>query len=51
MKNKICVVTGGGRGIGRQIVNTLADAGAAMVIACDLDPVALEETASGRANV
>ncbi|MGL5005959.1 MAG: 3-oxoacyl-ACP reductase FabG [Plesiomonas sp.] len=51
MKNKICVVTGGGRGIGRQIVNTLADAGAAMVIACDLDPAALEETASGRANV
>ena len=51
MQNKICVVTGGGRGIGRQIVNTLADAGAAMVIACDLDAAALEETVNGRANV
>ncbi|MGL4270478.1 MAG: 3-oxoacyl-ACP reductase FabG [Plesiomonas sp.] len=51
MQNKICVVTGGGRGIGRQIVNTLADAGAAKVIACDLDAAALEETVNGRANV
>ena len=42
---KTAIVTGGGRGIGRAIVQKLASAGA-NVLACDLDQQALEETQS-----
>ena len=49
---KTAIVTGGGRGIGRAVVQRLVSAGA-RVLACDLDPEALQETqasvcASGR---
>jgi 3-oxoacyl-[acyl-carrier protein] reductase len=36
MKGKVCVVTGGGRGIGRAVVMQLAGRGARMVLACDI---------------
>ncbi len=37
MENKICVVTGGSRGIGEAIVEKLAKSGATMVFACDMN--------------
>lgn len=43
LRGKTAIVTGGGRGIGRAIVQRLAAAGA-NVLACDLDRQALEET-------
>ena len=46
---KTAIVTGGGRGIGRAIVQQLASAGA-NVLACDLDRQALEETKSSVRN-
>lgn len=42
---KTAIVTGGGRGIGRAIVQSLVSAGA-NVLACDLDSEALQETQS-----
>jgi 3-oxoacyl-[acyl-carrier protein] reductase len=42
---KTAIVTGGGRGIGRAVVQRLVSAGA-RVLACDLDPEALQETQS-----
>ncbi len=36
VKDKICVVTGGARGIGRCIVERLAEEGAEMVFSCDM---------------
>jgi len=52
LRGKTAIVTGGGRGIGRAVVQRLVSAGA-RVLACDLDPEALQETqasvcASGR---
>lgn len=52
LRGKTAIVTGGGRGIGRAVVQWLVSAGA-RVLACDLDPEALQETqasvcASGR---
>lgn len=46
---KSAIVTGGGRGIGRSIVQRLASAGA-NVLACDLDQEALEETKTSIRN-
>lgn len=45
LANKTAIVTGGGRGIGRAIVQRLASAGA-NVLAADMDRQALEETQS-----
>jgi len=45
LSGKTAIVTGGGRGIGRAIVQRLAAVGA-NVLACDLDQQALQETQS-----
>src|ERR1035441_10370121 len=49
LTGKTAIVTGGGRGIGRAIVQRLASAGA-NVLACDLDLQALQETQSSVHN-
>lgn len=49
LSGKTAIVTGGGRGIGRAIVQKLASAGA-NVLACDLDQQALQETRSSVYN-
>ncbi|MCP4180543.1 MAG: 3-oxoacyl-[acyl-carrier-protein] reductase [bacterium] len=36
VEDKVCIVTGGSRGIGKAIVNTLAAEGAKIVISCDM---------------
>ena len=51
MKGKICVVTGGARGIGRAIVDRFAEEGAKMVFALDVNDSAFAELESGRGNV
>ena len=52
MKDKICVVTGGARGIGRTIVECFSDEGAAMVFALDVNAAGFSDLeASGRKNV
>jgi 3-oxoacyl-[acyl-carrier protein] reductase len=51
IKGKICVVTGGARGIGRTIVNKFSDEGAAMVVAVDVNDAAFAELTAGRPNV
>lgn len=51
MKDKICVVTGGARGIGRTIVDRFAEEGATMVFALDVNDSAFMELEAGRTNV
>ncbi|HOV94440.1 MAG TPA: 3-oxoacyl-ACP reductase FabG [Spirochaetales bacterium] len=51
MKDKVCVVTGGARGIGRAIVDRFAEEGARMVFAIDVNPAAFPELEAGRKNV
>lgn len=51
MKGKICVVTGGARGIGRTIVDRFAGEGAAMVFAIDVNDSAFADLEAGRSNV
>lgn len=52
MKDKICVVTGGARGIGRTIVERFSDEGAAMVFALDVNTSGFADLeASGKKNV
>ncbi len=51
MKDKICVVTGGARGIGRAIVDRFAGEGARMVFALDVNNSAFAELEAGRNNV
>lgn len=51
MKEKICLVTGGARGIGRAIVDRFAEEGAKMVFALDVNDSAFAELEDGRDNV
>jgi len=51
MKEKICLVTGGARGIGRAIVDRFAEEGAKMVFALDVNDSAFAELQAGRDNV
>ena len=51
MKGKVCLVTGGARGIGRAIVDRFAEEGAAMVFALDVNDSAFAELEAGRTNV
>jgi 3-oxoacyl-[acyl-carrier protein] reductase len=49
LSDKAAIVTGGGRGIGRAIVQRLVSAGA-VVLTCDLDQEALEQTRASVRN-
>jgi len=51
MKDKVCIVTGGARGIGRAIVDRFAEEGAAMVFAVDVNEAAFPDLEAGRSNV
>jgi 3-oxoacyl-[acyl-carrier protein] reductase len=51
MEGKVCVVTGGGRGIGRAIVERLAAGRARMVLACDLSDEGFTELETALPNV
>ncbi len=51
MKDRVCVVTGGARGIGRTIVDRFSGEGAAMVFAVDVNDSAFPELEAGRGNV
>ncbi|HCO47995.1 MAG TPA: beta-ketoacyl-ACP reductase [Spirochaetaceae bacterium] len=51
MKDKVCVVTGGARGIGRAIVDKFAAEGAKMVFALDVNDSTFAELEAGRDNV
>ena len=48
-EDKLAVVTGGGSGMGRELVVQLAAEGAS-VAACDVHPEALEETSAAGAG-
>jgi 3-oxoacyl-[acyl-carrier protein] reductase len=51
MSGKICVVTGGGSGIGKAIVEKFLEYGAELVYAVDLNPKALAELEAAHKNV
>lgn len=51
VKNLVCVVTGGGRGIGRTIVEQFAAEGAKMVIATDVSDATFGEMEKAHGNV
>ncbi|MBO8140281.1 MAG: 3-oxoacyl-[acyl-carrier-protein] reductase [Thermosipho sp. (in: Bacteria)] len=51
LEGKVCIVTGGARGIGRAMVEKFALEGAKMVYACDLNEEALKELEKKYDNV
>lgn len=51
VKGLVCVVTGGGRGIGRRIVEQFASEGAEMVIATDISDSTFAEMEQANCNV
>ena len=51
LENKICLVTGGARGIGREIVQTYAEAGAEMIYALDMGFDGFDELISRYKNI
>lgn len=44
IRGEVCVITGGGSGIGRALCNACASAGASAVVAIDFDLASAEET-------
>ncbi|WP_459995942.1 SDR family NAD(P)-dependent oxidoreductase, partial [Marinitoga arctica] len=51
LEGKVCIVTGGARGIGRAMVEKFAKEGAKKVYACDLNEEALKEIEEKYNNV
>jgi len=51
IKDKVCVVTGGARGLGRAIAERFAGEGAKMVYALDVNDSAFAELQKGRTNL
>ncbi|HEY9594998.1 MAG TPA: SDR family NAD(P)-dependent oxidoreductase, partial [Spirochaetia bacterium] len=51
IKDKVCVVTGGARGLGRAIAERFAEEGARMVYALDVNDSAFADLQKGRANL
>ena len=51
LRGKICVVTGGGKGIGRTIAETFVSNGAEKVYACDVDDQSLQKVEQEVENV
>jgi NAD(P)-dependent dehydrogenase (short-subunit alcohol dehydrogenase family) len=47
IRGEVCVITGGGSGIGRALCNACATAGASAVVAVDFDLASAEETIAG----
>jgi len=51
MKDKVCVVTGGARGLGRAIAERFAEEGARMVFALDVNDSAFADLEKGKKNI